>query len=81
MASDLESLGSKQSASTAEKNAIVDVSKNWLKVGAIAAASAVVGGLAAAWFYRKTLSRLREAEERVPDSEFIATEDDSLADF
>ena len=34
----------------------------WIKVGAIAAASALAGGLAAAWFYRKTLNRLRQAE-------------------
>ncbi len=48
----------------------------WLKVGAIAAASALAGGLAAAWYYRKTLDSLREAEStggnpefRIPDSE------------
>jgi hypothetical protein len=35
----------------------------WLKVGAVAAGSALVGGLLAAWWYRKTLSKLREAEE------------------
>jgi hypothetical protein len=33
----------------------------WLRVGVIAAASALAGGLAAAWFYRKTLTRLQEA--------------------
>jgi hypothetical protein len=33
----------------------------WLKLGAIAAASAVAGGLAAAWYYRKTLDTLRQA--------------------
>lgn len=60
---------------------MVAVPKDWLKVGAIAAASAVLGGLAAAWFYRKTLSRLREAEERIPDSEFIVIGDDSAEDF
>jgi hypothetical protein len=48
----------------------------WLKVSAIAAASALAGGLAAAWFYRKTLDSLREAESGggnpefgIPDSE------------
>jgi hypothetical protein len=30
-----------------------------LKVGLISAASAIVGGLAAAWWYRKTLSKLQ----------------------
>src|SRR3954469_17190993 len=48
----------------------------WLKLGAIAAASALTGGLAAAWYYRKTLISLREAQSdsrnpefRIPDSE------------
>jgi hypothetical protein len=36
--------------------------KKWAKVGMIAAASALAGGLAAAWFYRKTLNTLRNAE-------------------
>ena len=40
---------------------------SWLRIGAIAAASAVVGGLAAAWFYRKTLSRFQAAEDEIPD--------------
>jgi hypothetical protein len=35
---------------------------SWFKVSALSAASAVVGGLAAAWYYRKTLTRLRQAE-------------------
>jgi hypothetical protein len=38
-------------------------SPGWLKVGAVAAASALAGGLAAAWYYRHTLARLRQAEE------------------
>jgi len=42
---------------------------SWLKMGAVAAASALVGGLAAAWFYRKTLARLHQAEADPPDSE------------
>ncbi len=53
----------------------------WLKVGAVAAASAVLGGLAAAWFYRKTLSQLREAEGRISNSESETTEDESAEDF
>jgi hypothetical protein len=50
--------------------------QGWIKVGAIAAASALAGGLAAAWYYRKTLDTLREAESHgenpnfeIPDSE------------
>jgi len=53
----------------------------WLKVGAVAAASAVLGGLAAAWFYHKTLSRLREAEDTISSSESRTTEDESAEDF
>ena len=52
---------------------------SWLQVGAIAAASAVLGGLAAAWFYRHTLSKLREAEHDIPESRII--EDASPEDF
>jgi len=39
----------------------------WLRVGMVAAASALAGGLAAAWYYRKTLARMRQAEENTPD--------------
>ena len=42
----------------------------WLKVGAVAAASAIAGGLAAAWFYRKTLTRLQSAENEHRNTEF-----------
>jgi len=48
----------------------------WLKVGVIAAASALAGGLAAARYYRETLISLREAQSNggnpefgIPDSE------------
>jgi hypothetical protein len=51
-----------------------------LKVGTVAAASALLGGLAAAWFYRKTLSRLRQAEGEAPHSEFNMNRDDSSED-
>jgi len=53
----------------------------WVKVGAIAAASAVLGGLAAAWFYRKTLSQLREAGNEIPDSLPNITENETEEDF
>jgi flagellar basal body-associated protein FliL len=35
----------------------------WVKVGLVALTSALAGGLAAAWWYRKTLASLQEAEE------------------
>jgi hypothetical protein len=53
----------------------------WIKVGAIAAASAVLGGLAAAWFYRKTLSQLRDAGDETPDSLQSITENETEEDF
>lgn len=40
--------------------------KTWgrfLKVGAVAAASAILGGVAAAWWYRKTITTLHETGE------------------
>jgi hypothetical protein len=43
---------------------------SWLKVEAVAAGSALVGGLVAAWWYRKTLSKLREAEEEAQNPHF-----------
>jgi len=43
--------------------------RSWVKVGAIAAASALAGGLAAAWFYRKTLNTLQNAELEEGNSE------------
>ena len=46
----------------------------WIKVGAIAAASALAGGLAAAWFYRKTLNSFRQAESDAANSDFGISE-------
>jgi len=57
------------------------VPAGWIKVGAFAAASAVLGGLAAAWFYRKTLSQLREAGNETPDSPQSITENETEEDF
>ncbi len=41
----------------------------WMKLSGIAVASALAGGLAAAWYYRKTLEDLRQAEgaAEIPD--------------
>jgi len=36
---------------------------SWLKLAMITAGSAVAGGVAAAWWYRKTLEKLRETGE------------------
>lgn len=35
----------------------------WLKFGLLVAASAFLGGMGAAWWYRKTLIRMRQADE------------------
>lgn len=48
----------------------------WVKVGVIAAASALAGGLAAAWWYRKTLKTLRQTEETDPNPQFGIPPDD-----
>jgi membrane associated rhomboid family serine protease len=48
----------------------------WLKVGAVAAGSALVGGLLAAWWYSKTLSKLRQAEEDAKNPHFGIPADD-----
>jgi len=37
--------------------------EDWVKWGVVAGASVLVGGLAAAWWYRKTLHQLRQPEE------------------
>ena len=47
-----------------------DPYSSWLRVGAVTALSALAGGLAAAWFYRKTLRRMQ-----VEDSNFHTAED------
>jgi hypothetical protein len=49
----------------------------WLKVGVIAGASALVGGLAAAWWYRNTLKKLNQTSENPPNTQFGMQEDDS----
>ena len=43
---------------------------SWAKVGVVAAASALAGGLAATWFYRKTLTRLQNAASEQENSKF-----------
>jgi hypothetical protein len=68
-ASHLESAGSTES-SAADRSRPA-----WIKVGAIATASALAGGLAAAWFYRNTLNKLRQAESDPKNSDFRIQKD------
>jgi hypothetical protein len=81
MTSDLKSSSSDVARAAPDPVRLPGENKGWVKVGAIAAASAVLGGLAAAWFYRKTLSQLREAENEIPDSDSEITEDERAEDF
>jgi len=64
MASVLDSSGSAVAEAVHEVHETPSApQRGWLTMGALAAAaSALAGGLAAAWFYRKTLARLRQAE-------------------
>jgi hypothetical protein len=53
----------------------------WIKVGAVAAASALAGGLAAAWFYRNTLNRFRQAESDSENSDFGSANAEAESDI
>ncbi len=81
MTNGVKSSISQQDAGSGAGNGRAPAGPSWLKVGAVAAASAALGGLAAAWFYRKTLSRLRDAEDEFPDSVAESTEDGTPEDF
>jgi hypothetical protein len=52
----------------------------WLKVAGVAAVSAMAGGLAAAWWHRKTLIKLRQGERGSRNPEFRIPEGDSADD-
>jgi hypothetical protein len=64
MTSDFESASSATGPESSEGRS------RWVKVGFVALASAMAGGLAAAWWYRKTVARLREAEAAADDPHF-----------
>jgi hypothetical protein len=64
MASDLES------AHLTPENESREGASRWVKVGVVAVATAAAGGLAAAWWHRKTLARLHEAEDAAGDTHF-----------
>jgi len=48
----------------------------WGKVGVVAAASVLVGGLAVAWWYRKTLKILQQTDETSSNPHFGIPPDD-----
>ncbi len=64
MANNMESVNSN------EKAAMKNGSAGWLRLALLTAASAVAGGLATAWFYRKTLARLQETGESSENPHF-----------
>jgi hypothetical protein len=70
MAKSLESLSSSAEGEAAGQPA------GWFKVGTVAAASALAGGLLAAWWYRKTLKKLQQAEEDAQNPHFGILDDD-----
>jgi hypothetical protein len=71
MTSSLESEKSQAS------NPAVPSPPSWLKLGIVAAASVLAGGLAAAWWYRKALTSLHQAEENPANPQFGISEDDT----
>jgi hypothetical protein len=65
-----------ESSSSADRQGDVRGPARWFKVGAVATASALAGGLLAAWWYRKTLKKLRQAEEDTQNPHFGIPEGD-----
>jgi hypothetical protein len=74
----MESMASKTESEVYYQSEILRPgSSNWVKVGAVAAASAFIGGMAAAWWYRKTLKTLRQTGEMSSNPDFGISRDDS----
>ena len=55
-------------------------SAGWARVGLIAVTSLFLGGVATAWWYRKTLIRLRQAAEAPANPEFGNSEKTTFED-
>jgi hypothetical protein len=62
-----------ESSTSSEDQAPRPVNSGWFRLAAVAAASALAGGLAAAWWHRKTLAKLRQNEENASNPEFGIT--------
>jgi len=52
----------------------------WFRLGVIAVASALAGGVAAAWWYRKTLNKLHESGENRENPQFGIFEESAAED-
>jgi len=74
MTSDSESYISDKSTSRGESRGSL------LKLGAVAVTSALLGGIAAAWWYRKTVQKLHETGESSNNSHFGIDSDHSADD-
>jgi hypothetical protein len=64
----------------AEKGPPRESSSGWLKFALLTAATALAGGMATAWFYRKTLAKLRETGENAENSHFGISADKRIDD-
>ena len=64
-----------ESSSTPQKT-VAQRPVGWVKVAAVAAASALAGGLAAAWWHRKTLAKLKQGEDRLRNPEIRISDHD-----
>ncbi len=71
MTNDLESSNSTTPAERDQR------STERFNLALVAAASALAGGLAAAWWYRKTITKLHQAEEKPINPEIGISEDEA----
>ena len=82
MASDLDTSSSPLQGASADPATVASApQRGWLKMGVVAAASALAGGIAAAWFYRNTLAQLRQAQSDGHDPEIRSSESGFEEDF
>jgi hypothetical protein len=69
-------ISNSESEPSGEDEAARSKQPRWLKVGVVAAVSALSAGLAVAWWYRKSVEKLREAEEMGKNPVFGISEDE-----
>jgi hypothetical protein len=69
MTNSIESIASTSSPEGPEQH------RSWFRIGVMALASALAGGVAAAWWYRKTLNKLHESGENGQNPQFGISED------
>jgi hypothetical protein len=65
-----------KSSTSSDSPAAAGKPSGLLKLGVIAAATALAGGLAAAWWYRNAVKKLRQADENPLNSDFGIHRDD-----